>query len=113
MRSADFYSSLYNIAGNPDGMPMVWDFYRENFVMLARRLGYSKLFHLGQSIVRFFTNKEKVQEVKDLLVRYSEHEFVKNGQMVGLLEQADINVKWIDKHLKEVGSWLDKQANIS
>ena len=113
VRGDDFYSALYNIAGNPDGMSMVWDFYRENFAMLARRLGYSNLFSLGQSIVRFFTNKDKVQEVKDLFVKYKEHEFVKNGQMVGLLERANINVKWIDKHLEEVGSWLDGQANIS
>ncbi|XP_015590291.1 glutamyl aminopeptidase isoform X2 [Cephus cinctus] len=112
IRAQDFFSCMINIAGNPVGTPLVWDWIRENWGQLVKRytLNDRYLGKLIPSITNSFSSELKLEEMKAFFQKYSEA-----GAGVGAraqaLETVSNNIKWLNKNTAKLESWLADQSS--
>ncbi|XP_037009748.2 endoplasmic reticulum aminopeptidase 2 [Artibeus jamaicensis] len=107
IKTQDLAALLHAIARNPKGQQLAWNFVRENWTHLLKK------FDLGSFAVRIiisgttshFSSKDELQEVKRFF------EFLKaQGSHLDVfqivLETISKNIKWLEKNLPTLRSWL-------
>lgn len=107
IKTQDLAALLHAIARNPKGQKLAWNFVRENWTHLLKK------FDLGSFAVRTiisgttsrFSSKDELQEVKQFF------EFLKaQGSHLDVfqivLETISKNIKWLEKNLPTLRSWL-------
>jgi len=63
VRTQDVVTILNYIAANSDGLQIVWDFYRENYVTLMGKLTNTQMGTVVNNICGYFSNDTRKQEV--------------------------------------------------
>jgi hypothetical protein len=61
--NSDFTSLMQNLAANYNGLPIVWDFYQNNYEALVRKLSSNQLANVITSICGYFSTVDQRTEV--------------------------------------------------
>lgn len=108
VRSQDALSCLISISNNPEGRNVVWDWVRENWMLLVKRytLNDRYLGRLIPSVTKNFSTKVKLDEIKRFFEKYPE---AGAGAIFRhqALENVESNIKWLETNVRKVDSWLD------
>ncbi|XP_062127173.1 glutamyl aminopeptidase [Drosophila sulfurigaster albostrigata] len=112
IRSQDYLTCIQNIAANPVGEPVVWEFYREQWPQLVERYGLNSRY-LGRviaSITGRFESQVKLDEVEAFYNKYPE-----SGAGAASRQQAietiKYNINWLQENGASIANWLDGTAN--
>ncbi|CAH1381460.1 unnamed protein product [Tenebrio molitor] len=107
VRSQDYFTLLQYISANPVGRPIVWDYVRENWSYLVDRftLNDRYLGRLIPSITGRFSTDLKVDEMQYFFAKYPEAGAGESARRQAL-EAVTNNIKWLNKHKKEVEDWI-------
>ncbi|XP_017874509.1 PREDICTED: glutamyl aminopeptidase [Drosophila arizonae] len=107
VRSQDYFTAVENIANNPVGMPIVWDYYRENWPTLVARFGLNNR-SFGRLIARItskFASEQKLQEVESFFVKYPESGAGASSRQEAI-ETIKYNINWLKANRNDIASWL-------
>ena len=63
VRKQDLLSVLNYIIANPEGLPVIWDYYRNNYTLLGQHLSESQLGTVVNNICNYFSDDIRRQEV--------------------------------------------------
>ena len=63
VRKQDYLSVLNNVVLNPDGLQVIWDYFRHNYTLLRKHLSDSQLGTLVNNICNHFSDDIRRKEV--------------------------------------------------
>jgi len=108
VRSQDFFGVIEDIAANPNGNALVWDWIRSNWQYLVDRftLNNRQFGRLLPNVVGGYSTKVKLNEVTSFLLQYPE-EGAGSGGRRSSVEAIKINIQWLEKHLPTLSAWLN------
>lgn len=111
VRGQDYFSCLTNIASNPIGEPIVWDYVRENWQKLVDRFGLNERYlgRLIPGISARFTTKTKLDEVKAFFAKYPEAGAGATARKEAL-QRIENNIQWLANNEKNVTTWLNENV---
>ncbi|XP_037945830.1 glutamyl aminopeptidase-like [Teleopsis dalmanni] len=110
VRRQDYFTCLQNIATNPIGTPIVWEFVRENWSKLVDRFGLNERY-LGRmipSITQTFDTETKLEEMSEFFNKYPEAGAGAASRKQAL-ETVKYNIKWLAENKDKVATWLNSQ----
>ncbi|KAJ6640395.1 Glutamyl aminopeptidase, partial [Pseudolycoriella hygida] len=112
VRDQDYFTCMQNIAANPAGESLVWNYVRDNWSNMVARFGLNERY-LGRmipSICGRFKSQTRLDEVKAFFAKYPDA-----GAGAAAREQAiqDITnrIKWLENNQQKVSDWLTKNNN--
>ncbi|CAG2174421.1 unnamed protein product, partial [Oppiella nova] len=106
VRKQDFLSVFNNIIANPDGLQVMWDYYRDNYeTLLNKHLSSGQMGTVVNNICNYFNDESRRKEVKDFFDKYPEVGVTQNERKRAL-ETIDSNIIWINANKKFIGDWL-------
>lgn len=111
VRGQDYFTCLQNIASNPVGEPLVWDYVRENWPKLVARFGLNErnLGNLIPGITFNFHTQLKLNEMNNFFAVYSEAG-AGTAARVRAQERVKNNIAWLENNVEKLSKWL-KDAN--
>jgi glutamyl aminopeptidase len=111
VRTQDALNCLSSISMNPDGTDLVWDWVRQNWLLLVKRytLNDRYLGKLVPLITKSFGTKTKLNEIKAFFQKYPEAGAGSNYRAQAL-ETIDTNIKWIENNSEKIDKWLDQKT---
>ncbi|XP_046435909.1 glutamyl aminopeptidase-like isoform X1 [Neodiprion fabricii] len=107
VRSQDYFTCINNIAANPVGAPLVWDWIRENWEILVKRYTLNNRY-LGQLIPGIsytFSTQLKLDEMLAFFAKYPEAG-AGASYRAQALETVSNNIKWLKNNSGKLDSWL-------
>ncbi|KAM8706831.1 hypothetical protein ACLKA7_011000 [Drosophila subpalustris] len=112
VRSQDYFTCVQNIAANPVGEPIVWEYYREQWPQLVERFGLGDrvLGRLIASITSRFASQVKLEEVQHFYNKYPESGAGASPRQQAI-ETIKYNINWLQENSADIGSWLDGTAS--
>lgn len=111
VRDQDYFTCIQNIAANPIGESIVWEYVRENWLNLVERFSLNDRY-LGRmipSICGRFSTTTRLEEVNAF---FAKHEDAGAGQAAREQTKQDIanRIKWLENNQQKVANWLN--ANV-
>lgn len=107
VRGQDYFTCLQNIARNPVGQSLVWDYVRENWEKLVERFGINERY-MGRMIPvitgRFATN-QKLEEMETFFAKYPEAG-AGTAARKEALENVKYNINWLKANKDQISEWL-------
>ena len=109
VRGQDYFSCLQNIAANPIGEPIVWDYVREHWPILVERFGINERYmgNMIPSITSRFSTQTKLEEMQYFFAKYP-NAGAGTAARVRALETVKNNIAWLENNLAAVRDWLQK-----
>lgn len=110
VRGQDYFTCLQNIALNPVGESIVWEYVRENWSTLAKRFGLNNRY-LGRmipTITERFTSETKYEEMTEFFDKHPEAGAGATSRNQAL-DNVKFNINWLKNNLATVTSWLQRQ----
>ncbi|KAF7396623.1 hypothetical protein HZH66_007485 [Vespula vulgaris] len=111
VRRQDFFEVISNIAVNPIGLDIVWDFFRNHWENLIEKFAlndHAVDAAIGAAI-SLFKDEEKLKEVKDFFNKYSNTGPNANMKK-NVIEDIESNIKWIKTNLWQFEQWLNEEG---
>jgi len=107
IRSQDYFTCVQNIAANPVGEPIVWEYYREQWPQLVKRFGLNDRFlaRLIASITSRFDSQVKLDEVQQFYNKYPEAG-AGAGSRQQAIETIKYNINWLKENRATIADWL-------
>lgn len=114
VRSQDYFTCLSNIASNPIGEPIVWDYVREHWEKLVERFTLNERYlgRLIPSISGGFTTQTKLDEMKAFFAKYPEAGAGAAARKEAL-QRVENNIQWLRNNGKNVTKWLSENVAAS
>ncbi|XP_030559529.1 glutamyl aminopeptidase-like [Drosophila novamexicana] len=111
VRSQDYFTCVQNIAANPVGQPIVWDYYREQWPQLINRFGLNdrNLGKLITSITSRFASEIKLDEVQEFYTKYPDSGAGASSRQQAV-ETIKYNINWLKENSDDIASWLSGTA---
>lgn len=111
VRSQDYFTCIRNIADNPVGTSLVWDWVRENWKILVNRYTLNNRY-LGQlipGISSTFSTQLKLEEMQSFFAKYPD---AGAGAIyrAQALEKISNNIKWLKNNVAKLDSWLKSHS---
>ncbi|XP_061399843.1 glutamyl aminopeptidase [Musca vetustissima] len=108
VRSQDYFTCIQNIAANPVGEPIVWEYVRENWPTMVKRFGLNDRYfgRMIPTITERFTSETKYEEMVEFFNKYPEAGAGTNSRKQAL-ETVKYNINWLKNNLKDVENWLN------
>ncbi|KAH8358639.1 hypothetical protein KR093_001496, partial [Drosophila rubida] len=108
IRRQDYFTCVTNIAANPVGEPIVWEYYREQWPKLVERFGLNDrtLGRLIASITARFASQVKLEEVQQFFNKYPESGAGASPRLQAI-ETIKYNINWLQENSDEITSWLN------
>lgn len=109
VRGQDYFGCLSNIAANPIGESIVWDYVRENWSQLVGRFTLNERYlgRLIPSITATFTTSTKLDEVNAFFAKYPEAGAGAAARKEAL-QRIENNIQWLQNNEKNVTKWLNE-----
>ena len=97
VKSQDILVVISSIAGNPDGLELAWDFFKNNYNKLEDRFGRTShaMSNMTKVICSRFSSDEKIREIKNFF-RDKDTENIKRA-IAQSLEMIEINRNFVGK----------------
>ncbi|XP_037030240.1 glutamyl aminopeptidase isoform X2 [Bradysia coprophila] len=111
VRGQDYFTCMQNIAANPIGESIVWDYVRDNWELMVNRFGLNERY-LGRmipSICGRFSTKTKLEEVNAFFVKYPEAGAGAAARRQ-TIEDITNRIKWLENNQESVAQWLNENA---
>ncbi|XP_067944536.1 glutamyl aminopeptidase-like [Watersipora subatra] len=107
----DFFSVISYLGSNSVGLPIVWDFVRDNYDAIKTRFGVEHRYfgRMIPDLVEGFTTPERLQEVEDFYNKEKEEGSGKRARELSL-QQIKMAIDWKDRFADEVNAWLDQNV---
>ncbi|KAK7121714.1 hypothetical protein R3I93_022712 [Phoxinus phoxinus] len=109
IRKQDVTSIIVDIAGNPDGQTLAWDFVRKNWAYMFTEYGVGS-FNFASLISGTTKTFSTELELEQLLQFKSDNSAIGFGSGTAALEQAiektKANIKWVSENQQEITDWL-------
>lgn len=114
VRGQDYFTCLSNIATNPIGEPLVWEYVRNNWQKLVDRFTLNERYlgRLIPSITGGFTTNIKLDEVKTFFAKYPEAGAGAAARKEAL-QRIENNIQWLDNNQQKVTTWLNENAGLT
>ncbi|KAH8312019.1 hypothetical protein KR044_009051, partial [Drosophila immigrans] len=111
IRRQDYFTCVQNIAANPVGVPIVWDYYREQWPQLVERFGLNDrtLGRLIVSITASFASQVKLEEVQQFYSKYPESGAGASPRLQAI-ETIKYNINWLLENSAEISNWLNGKS---
>ncbi|KAH8247669.1 hypothetical protein KR038_007750 [Drosophila bunnanda] len=111
VRSQDYFTLMQNIAANPVGEPVVWEYYREHWPKLAARftLTNRNFGRLISQITQNFAGTVKLEEVQQFYAKYPEAGAGANSRLEAI-ETIKYNIEWLARNRDDITDWLSGTA---
>ncbi|CAG0886917.1 unnamed protein product [Cyprideis torosa] len=113
VRGQDFLSLLGYISGNPVGLPIVWDFLREEWEYLVDRFSLNDRYlgRLVPQITSTFKSQVKLEEMLAFFAKYPEAGAGARAREQAL-ETVRNNIKWATDpdYLSSIKKWLEEKS---
>ncbi|XP_032593297.1 glutamyl aminopeptidase-like [Drosophila grimshawi] len=111
VRSQDYFTCVQNIAANPVGQPIVWEYYREHWPQLVDRFGLNDRYfgRLIVSITSRFASDVKLEEVQHFFKKYPESGAGASPRQQAI-ETIKDNINWLKENAADISSWLSGTA---
>ncbi|XP_047352813.1 glutamyl aminopeptidase-like [Vespa velutina] len=111
VRRQDFFEVISNIALNPVGLDIVWDFFRNHWENLIEKFALND--HAVDAVIgaaiSLFKDEEKLMEVKNFFDKYPN--IGPNANMKkNVIEDIESNIKWIKMNLWQFEQWLNEEG---
>ncbi|CAG2104288.1 unnamed protein product, partial [Medioppia subpectinata] len=100
-----FQTLLSEMAKTPEGLPIAWDFFQNNYQMLTRKLSANDLNNVFNNIIKYFGDVVKRSEVDTFLRRYPNVGLSNTNRENGL-NRIQQNMDWIFERGDDYGKWL-------
>lgn len=112
VRSQDYFTLVQNIAANPAGEPVVWEYYRENWPRLSARFGLTNrnFGRLISQITQNFAGSVKLEEVEQFYAKYPESGAGANPRLEAV-ETIKYNIEWLARNRADISDWLSGTAS--
>lgn len=109
VRRQDYFTCLQNIAGNPVGEPIVWEFVREHWEDLVARFTLNERYmgRMIPAITARFSTETKLEEMEAFFAKYPEAG-AGTASRKQALETVKYNINWMKTNLEEISQWLAK-----
>ncbi|XP_017785900.1 PREDICTED: glutamyl aminopeptidase-like isoform X2 [Nicrophorus vespilloides] len=107
IRKQDYFSLLSSISSNPLGTSIVWDYVRENWLVLVNRFGLNDRYlgRLIPSITQRFSSTVKMEEMEAFFAKYPNAGAGESARKQAL-ETVSNNIKWLEENKKSVEDWI-------
>ncbi|XP_045478249.1 glutamyl aminopeptidase isoform X5 [Harmonia axyridis] len=112
IRSQDYINFIIMMSRNPIGLPIVWDYVRENWDVLIKRFTLNSRY-LGEmipAITSSFSTNIKLAELNDFIAAHPE-----GGAGTAARERAIENIKnnilWLSKYKDTVEKWISVNSS--
>ncbi|KAH8409848.1 hypothetical protein KR222_009894, partial [Zaprionus bogoriensis] len=107
VRSQDYFTCVQYISANPVGQPIVWEFYREQWLQLVARFGLNNrsLGTLIASITSRFATQIKLEEVQQFFAKYPESGAGASARQQAI-ETIKYNINWLQENSADIANWL-------
>lgn len=105
---------MINIASNPIGEPIVWDYVRENWPKLVKRFTLNERY-LGRLIPGIsggFTTTTKLDEMKAFFAKYPDAG-AGAAARTEALQRIENNIQWLKNNERNVTKWLSENVERS
>lgn len=111
VRGQDYFSCLSNIAANPIGEPIVWEYVRENWEKLVGRFTLNERYlgRLIPSISGGFTSKTKLAEMEAFFKKYPDAGAGEAARKEAL-QRIEYNIQWLANNEQKVTKWLNENV---
>lgn len=108
VRGQDYLTCLANIAANPVGEAIVWDYLRENWPKLVERFkSYEPyLSRLIPTVSATFASQARLDEMKAFFVKYPEAGAGARARKEAL-ERIEFNIEWLRNNEQKVLDWVN------
>lgn len=108
--SVDNFVSLFTaVIEVYDHERMIWNYFKDNYQMLSRKLLASKMNSIITKFANYAVTKERRQEIDSLLKQHAGLGVSQSARR-SAMEIIDNKLDWMSKHKKEVGEWLAQNA---
>lgn len=111
VRRQDYFTCLQNIADNPVGESIVWEFVREHWQDLVDRFTLNERYmgRMIPAITARFATVTKLEEMESFFAKYPEAG-AGTASRQQALEAVKYNINWMKTNLEEITNWLTKQS---
>lgn len=133
VRRQDYFTCLRYIGQNPIGMPLVWNFLRDEWPYLVERFSLNDRYlgRMPQYLTHSFSSQFRLNEIKDFFKKYPDagagmeiknllhlqkHLLIKTFIQIGkrsrlqAIEKIQNNIKWLENHEETIGKWLHNNS---
>ncbi|XP_033121289.1 aminopeptidase N-like isoform X2 [Anneissia japonica] len=112
IRPQDWVSAVNEVAKNPVGTPLAWNFFRENWDYFRQMYGDS-LFQFTSLIKGVTSNFNTEFHLHEVLSFMEQHPDQGTGRTAFLqsVEQIEANIRWMSNNYDQVKDWLHKETN--
>ncbi|KAK3929260.1 Glutamyl aminopeptidase [Frankliniella fusca] len=111
IRSQDYFTVLSYIAENPNGIDLVWNFYREQYEYLVNRFTLNdRVF--GRFISRIATKFDTTDRLNEMEAFFKKYPEAGAGTAARkqAIEGVTNRIKWLDTHRTTVEDWFSKNV---
>ncbi|KAI1900442.1 hypothetical protein AGOR_G00049980 [Albula goreensis] len=112
MKTQDLPYVVVYVSKNPKGYKHAWDFLRANWERLVKKfdLGSHSIAHMVVGVTNQYSTREKLEEVRGFFGSLREETGAGLRCILQALESIEENVRWMDKNLPLLQTWLDRQG---
>ncbi|XP_071956915.1 aminopeptidase N-like [Antedon mediterranea] len=111
IRSQDWVTVITEVARNPTGAPLAWNFFRDNWDYFRKTYGDSlfQFSRLIEGVTNHFNTEFKLNEVLSFM---SDHPDQGTGRtaFTQSVEKIEANIRWMSTNYNEVNDWLQQQS---
>ncbi|XP_014611936.1 PREDICTED: glutamyl aminopeptidase-like [Polistes canadensis] len=109
VRRQDFFEIISNIALNPMGLDIVWDFFRNHWENLIEKFALND--HVVDAVIgatiSLFKDEQKLKEVEDFFNKYP-NTGPSTHTKKNVIEDIKSNIKWLNANLWQFEQWLNE-----
>ncbi|KAH8358636.1 hypothetical protein KR093_001495, partial [Drosophila rubida] len=107
IRRQDYFECIQDIAANPVGESLVWNYFREQWPKLVERfeLNDSALGTVIVYITAWFASQDKLNEVREFYRKYPESGAGASPR-IEAIETIKYNIKWLKENRVSIANWL-------
>ncbi|ODM98756.1 Glutamyl aminopeptidase [Orchesella cincta] len=107
VRKQDYFGVLKYIGQNPIGNPIVWNFYKNEYMKLSEKFGIDNKYfgRVIQDLTTEFSNEDELKEVLELFEKYPNGGAGTNARKYAV-ENIINNIHWRSAHSSKVEEWL-------
>ena len=111
VRGQNYLHSLLYISHNPIGLPIVWDFIREEWPYLVDRFSLNDrtLGRLPKRVASSFATQLQLEELQAFFKKYPDAGAGKRARKQAV-ENTENNIRWLNRNEKVVSDWLKNQV---
>ncbi|XP_078801450.1 aminopeptidase Ey-like isoform X2 [Oryzias latipes] len=106
----DVISAITYMAYNPVGQPLLWDFVRTNWEVLAEKSFFS-VEYVVYTVTKFFSTKFQYKQLLQFKEELKKQLSSVDGTFEEALKTVEDNMKWIERYKKEVHGWLISETS--